>query len=220
MKKIFYIYICFLITACSTTKEDFVEFSMQNRSKYTNGFCAFSIAQTWDGKFPQNMNGRQECASTLNEAMKASLNRCMVINSSSGCMVAYIFNAQENKIYSYETHQIQVAKENREKRDEDYKQQTIARENLAREKTASKCDSYGFTRGTNEFASCMLKIDLDDKQEQQLREAQYSQEQSLKKLQQQKALDSFNNSIQNINKSINPPSVTCNPNTNGGFKCK
>lgn len=221
MKNIIHILISLLLVSCSTTYKDFVQYSMDNKSKYPNGYCVYSIAETYDGRFPPDydMDGVQVCHYSLDAAMGSSLQKC-VSSKHRPCMVAFHFDSNENKILKYETTHIERMAKLKVKKDAEFKQQRYERELAAKEKTASKCDGYGFTRNTNEHSNCMLQIDTSEKLEQQSREAQYIQQQQLKKLERQQALDSLNNSLQNINRSVNPPSVTCNPNISGGVTCK
>jgi hypothetical protein len=220
MNKLLIILSSFFIVSCSTTYNDFVQYSMENKNKFPNGYCVYSILETYDGRFPKYLDGRQECSNTLESAKTASLNRCSVANNYKLCMVAFHFDSSRNHITKYENFHIERRSKIIAQKREEVQQERYRRELAAKEKVASKCDGYGFNRNTTEHSNCMLQIDTADKLEQQSRDAQYRQEQLLKKIEQQQALDSLNNSLQNINRSINPPSVTCNPNISGGVTCK
>lgn len=56
----------------------------------------------------------------------------------------------------------------------------------------SQCESYGFQRGTEAFASCMMQIDYARQADNQRR------------------WDNVRAGLRSMNAQLNPPSVTCN----------
>jgi hypothetical protein len=220
LKSAFVIIFLTLLTAgCSTTKKDFVQFSMNHKIKNPQNYCAYSIPQTYTGHYPSYLDGRYACGINQAEAEQKSLKACAdYLGRSTGCMVAFLYVLQENKIYNWEEHHVNRTAKERGAREETQRIARLEWEKKQNEKLMQTCDRYGFKRGTADHSNCVLQVATTNRIQEQKENESAAQAEILQEIKRQQAL----NSLINLNNSLNPPktSITCNPSGLGGMTCK
>jgi len=205
-----------LAAGCSTTKEDFAEYSLKYGKNNPNHYCAYSIPQTRTGHYPVNTDGRYACGETRTEAEEKSLHDCghPTINV---CMVAFTYFLRENKMQSWESYHVERISKGLKAQQEAARIARLEWEQKQNEKLMQTCDGYGFKRETADHSNCVLQVATANRVQQQKQNEMAAQEAMLKEIKKQQAL----NSLILLNNSVNPPntSITCNPSGIGGMTC-
>jgi hypothetical protein len=222
LKVIGFLLLVVLLSGCSTiTNSHFLERSQGAPKKvWPKGFCAVAVSRSYlldHGKYPEvwgsGSSGKypnQQCRATIEEAEYEALNRCYY-----GCEIGFVISIEENKIVRwYESHNLLQNK----KQAENYENLRQNRNAIRIDNFSKQCDSFGFSQATNAHSNCIMQLQIAENLSTQIKESSDAQTQEMQKIRQQQALDSLNQSLKNLNKTPNKPSVTCNR-TITGFIC-
>ena len=149
------IIILILLIGCGSLQEKFEE-RIKKADARSYRYCVMAISVEANGKLNQS-EGVFGCHDTEN-IKNETITKCES-NSGKKCLVSRIYDRFENKIMNNEARGIEEIK---------IRQRQEYTDNLG-----SQCTSYGFQKGTQAFADCMLKINqqnaLNQQQEQALR---------------------------------------------------
>ena len=219
MYKLLSILLIFILSGCASKwpNSHFLEISQKQyfKEKWPNGFCALAVSQTYlrlYQKYPDNWYHNYpsfQCRATSEEAQKVALDRCNY------CEIAYVSSIAENKIIqsfeNYHLNRIQITQQQSEQ-----EKQNIVNRRI--NNFSEQCTSFGFTQATTAHSNCIMQLEIAGNLSAQMKESSDAQTQEMQKIRQQQALDSLNQSLKNLNRPANKPSVTCNR-TFTGFVC-
>jgi hypothetical protein len=219
MYKLLSILLIFILSGCATqpiTNKYFLEQSQKPeiKKKWPEGFCAVAVKpdhRILYGKYPTIWKDHTavKCDDDIETARVKALKSCH------NCEIAFEISIASNEIItSWESYHI----EQRQKFFDYYAQKEKDRISNRVENFSRQCSSFGFTQATAAHSNCIMQLQIAENQSSQMRESSNEQTQELQKIRQQQALDSLNQSLKNLNRSANKPSVTCNR-TYTGFVC-
>ena len=220
MYKLLSILLIFILSGCASkwSNNHFLEISQNKiyKEKWPNGFCALAVSQSYlriYKKYPDQWHTRYpdfRCGATIEDAQKAAMKGCFY-----GCEIAYITSIAQNKIIhsfeNYHLNQIEITKQQAEQEKQNMVNRRI-------NNFSEQCTSFGFTQATTAHSNCIMQLEIAGNLSAQMKESSDAQTEEIQKIRQQQALDSLNNSLKNLNRPANKPSVTCNR-TLSGFIC-
>ena len=219
MHKILGILLIFILSGCATqptTNNSFLQRSQYYKKSYPNGFCSVAVNTYYlslNGKYPEIWAERTTnlgCGSDIETAREKAYRYCYY-----GCEIAFDISIASNQIIaSWESFNL----EQRQIKEASYAQKRNELKLKQIENLSKQCTSFGFIQATTSHSNCIMQLEIAGNLSAQMKESLDAQTQEMQKIRQQQALDSLNQSLKNLNRPANKPSVTCNR-TFTGFIC-
>jgi hypothetical protein len=158
------------LIGCASIQEQFDE-RVKKADALPYRYCVMAVSVEANGKLNQS-DATFGCNNTENIKNEA-IARCES-NSGKKCLVTRIYDRNENRIMNNEARSIEEIK---------IRQRQEYTDNLS-----EQCTSYGFQKGTQAFADCMLKINQQNTLNQQQQQALKIQQDALNLQQLQQGL--------------------------------